>query len=366
MDAPAPHLTRLIHLVASARPNLPKVAVAWRALREPWPLGEVRLLHTGQHHDDALFGAHLADLGLPAPHIALGIAGGSHAELTGRTMIACEAAWRAERPDLVIVAGDVDGTLAAALAARKLGIRVAHLEAGLRGGDWDMAEEINRRAVDAISDLLWASTIEDAEALIAAGHGAARVRAVGNAMAETLLRSLPLARARPLPAGLRAGGFGVLTLHRAENVDARDRFAALLEAVAAAARLLPLAWPLHPRAAKRMAEFGLAIPAGVTTLPPLRYLDFLALLAGARLVASDSGGVQEEATLLDLPCLVLRDTTERPGLLAAGSSQLVEPSSLTGCMRRALAGDWPRARPVPLWDIGVGARIRAHLAELAR
>lgn len=357
-------MTRLIHLVACARPNLPKLAVPWRALREPSPLAEVRLLHTGQHQDDALFGGHLADLGLPAPHIALGIGGGSHAELTGRTMIACEAAWRAERPDLVIVAGDVDGTLAAALAARKLGIRVAHLEAGLRGGGWDMAEEINRRAVDAISDLLWASTAEDAAALLAAGHGAARVRAVGNSMAETLLRSLPLARARALPAGLAAGGFGVLTLHRAENVDARGRFAALLDAVAGAARLLPLAWPLHPRAAKRMAEFGLAMPEGVTRLPPLGYLDFLALLAGARLVATDSGGVQEEASLLDLPCLTLRDATERPVTLAAGSSRLVAPAALAAGFRQALAGDWPRARPIPLWDMGVGGRIRAHLAEL--
>jgi UDP-N-acetylglucosamine 2-epimerase (non-hydrolysing) len=356
----------LLHLVACARPNLPKLASLWRALHEPGaePFCEPRLLHTGQHHDDRLFAGHLADLGLPRPHIALGVSGGSHAELTGRTMIACEAAWRAERPALVVVVGDVDGTLAAALAARKLRIPVAHLEAGLRGGDRDMAEEINRRAVDAISDYLWAPSQAEADRLAAAGHDPARVRAVGNTMADTLLHHLPAARRRALPPGLQPGSYGILTLHRAENVDDPARLAVWLAAVAGAAARLPLAWPLHPRTRARMEAFSLAPPPGVMVLPPLGYLDFAALLSRARLVATDSGGVQEEATVADIPCLTLRETTERPLTLAAGSSRLVAPGELPQAVEEVMSGGWPRAQSVPLWDAEVGRRIRAHLREI--
>lgn len=352
----------ILHLVAAARPNLPKIAALWRALRGDGAFCTPRILHTGQHHDDALFGQHLDDLGLPPPHIALGVSGGSHAELTGRTMMACEAAWRVERPALVVVVGDVDGTLAAALAARKMGIPVAHLEAGLRGGDWAMAEEINRRAVDAISDILWTTNEADAAMLVATGHHPARVRAVGNTMADTLLHSLDRARARALPAGLLRGGYGVVTLHRAENVDSAPRFGDWLDVIGEVARHLPLAWPMHPRARLRMQSFGLKMPPGVRVLPPLGYLDFLALLDGAAFAASDSGGVQEEAMLLDTPCLTLRDSTERPMTLSSG--RLVCPGTLVPSVAEVLAGGWPRALPVPLWDREVGARIRAHLAEL--
>ena len=352
-----------LHLVAAARPNLPKLAALWHAIPAGFPLRPV-LLHTGQHHDAAMFGTHLADLGLPPPAIALEVSGGTHAELTGRTMIAAEAAWAARRPALVVVAGDVDGTLAAALAARKLGIPVAHLEAGLRNpSEPDMPEEINRRAVDALAQLLWAPDEASAALLRTEGHDAAQVRAVGNAMVDTALRSLSAARDRPLPTGLMPGGYGVITLHRAANVDGRDAFAALLAGVGEAARLLPLAWPLHPRARVRLAEHGLAVPPGVQVLPPLPYLDFLGLLARARLVASDSGGVQEEATALDLPCLTLRPATERPVTLEAGSSRLVAARDLPAAVAQVLAGDWPRARPIPLWDGRAGGRMVAHLAE---
>jgi len=354
----------VVHLVAAARPNLPKLAALWHALAEGPPVCVPRLLHTGQHHDAAMFGAHLADLGLPPPHIALGVAGGGgHAETTGRTMIACEAEWRARRPALVVVAGDVDGALAAALAGRKLGIPVAHLESGLRCGDRAMPEEINRRAIDAISDLLWAPDTATAAALIAEGHPPGAVRAVGNAMIDSLLRALPAARARPLPEGLAPGGYGVVTLHRPANVDAPGPLTRLLTALGEAALRLPLAWPLHPRTRARLTAFGLAVPPGVRVLPPLGYLDFIGLLAHARLVATDSGGVQEEATGLDLPCLTLRPSTERPVTLKAGSNRLVAPEGLAAAVARVLAGDWPRAVPIPLWDGRAGERMRAHLAE---
>jgi UDP-N-acetylglucosamine 2-epimerase (non-hydrolysing) len=349
-----------VHLVAAARPNLPKLAALWHALAEAEAICTPLLLHTGQHHDRVLFGDLLEDLGLPAPAISLGVAGGSHAELTGRTMIAAEAAWRRDRPDLVVVAGDVDGALAAGLAARKLGIPVAHLEAGLRCDDLSMPEEINRRALDAIADLLWAPDEATAQRLLAEGHGASRIRAVGNAMVDSLLRHLPAARRRPLPPGLEPGGYGVVTLHRAANVDDPERLAALLAGLAAAARHLPLAWPLHPRTRQRMAGFGFAPPPGLRMLPPLRYLDFLALLAHARLVATDSGGVQEEAAVLGLPCLTLRPSTERPVTLAAGGNRLVTPEELP----EAVLHPPGAAAPIPLWDGRAGERMRAHLAEV--
>jgi UDP-N-acetylglucosamine 2-epimerase (non-hydrolysing) len=360
----------VVHLVAAARPNLPKLAALWHALAEAPPICAPVLLHTGQHHDAAMFGDLLEDLALPRPAIALGVGGGSHAELTGRTMIAAEAAWRAARPDLVVVAGDVDGALAAGLAARKLGIRVAHLEAGLRSHEADMPEEINRRALDAVCDLLWAPDEASAARLRAEGHGApflrdgartvARVRAVGNAMVDSLLRHLPAARARPLPAGLHAGGYGVVTLHRPANVDEARSLRGLLAALEEAAAVLPLAWPLHPRTRARMEAHGLVPPRGVRMLPPLRYLDFLALLAGARVAVTDSGGVQEEAAALGLPCLTLRAATERPVTVEAGGNRLVRPEALAAALY-----DLPGpAAPIALWDGRAGARMRMHMAEL--
>lgn len=360
MTTPLPEL----HLVAAARPNLPKLAALWHALAARPGLCRPLLLHTGQHHDPAMFGTHLADLGLPQPDHALGIAGGGgHAAVTGRTMMACAGFWSAWRPAMVVVAGDVDGSLAAALAARKLGIPVAHLEAGLRCGDRDMPEEINRRAIDAVSDLLWAPDEATAARLLAEGHAPGAVRAVGNAMIDTLLARLPAARGRPLPAGLAPGGYGVVTLHRAANVDDPAALARLLSALGVAAAALPLVWPMHPRTAKRLQEAGLALPRGVRVLPPLGYLDFLGLLARARLVATDSGGVQEEATALDLPCLTLRPSTERPVTLEAGSNRLVPPDRLAESVADVLAGHWPAARPIPLWDGRAGARMVAHLAD---
>jgi UDP-N-acetylglucosamine 2-epimerase (non-hydrolysing) len=351
-----------LHLVAAARPNLPKIAALWHALPAGFPLRPV-LLHTGQHHDASMFGAHLADLGLPAPEIALGVSGGGHAALVGRTVQAAGALWAARRPAMVVVVGDVDGSLAAGLAARKLTLPVAHLEAGLRCGDAEMPEEVNRRVLDAIATLLWAPDQDSADRLLREGRTPGSVRAVGNAMVDTLLRALPAARARPLPAGLRPGDYGVVTLHRAATVDRPDALAAALRGLGEAARMLPLAWPAHPRTLLRMAEAGLAPPSGVAMLPPLAYGDFLGLLAAARLAVTDSGGVQEEATALSLPCLTLRAETERPVTLEHGTSRLVAPERLASAVAEALAGGWPRGRPIPLWDGGAGGRMVEHLRE---
>jgi len=350
-------------MVVAARPNLPKIAALWHALEEAPCFCRPRILHTGQHHDSAMFGQHLADLGLPMPHMALGVAaGGGHAALTGHTMMAAEAAWIAERPDLVVVAGDVDGTLAAAIAARKLGLRVAHLEAGLRSNDRLMPEEINRRAVDAISDLLWAPDLGTADRLLREGHSPDAVRAVGNAMVDSLFRALPAARLRPLPGGLLPHRYGVVTLHRPSNVDDPAMLAALLRALGAAAEHLPLAWPVHPRTAARLA--GRKLPAGLMPLPPLAYLDFIALLAHARLVATDSGGVQEEAAAIGLPCLTLREATERPVTLLGGGNRLVNAAELPDAVARTLAVPMTPPAAIPLWDGKAGLRMAAHLREV--
>lgn len=350
----------ILHLVVAARPNLPKIAALWHALAEAPPICTPRLLHTGQHHDAAMFGDLIEDLRLPPPAIALGVAGGAPAERMARTMIACEAAWALERPALVVVAGDVDGALGAGLAARKCGLRAAHLEAGLRCGDPDMPEEVNRRALDAICDPLWSPDEATAARLLAEGHPPTRVRAVGNAMADSLLRHRPAARVRPLPAGLARGGYGVVTLHRPANVDDPAMLGRVLAGLAAAARRLPLAWPMHPRTAARLDSFGLDMPEGVLRLPPLRYLDFLALMDGARVAVTDSGGVQEEAVLLGLPCLTLRPSTERPVTITAGGNRLVAPEDLA----RAVTEPPGPAAPIPLWDGRAGQRMRAHLAEI--
>jgi UDP-N-acetylglucosamine 2-epimerase (non-hydrolysing) len=353
-----------VHLVAAARPNLPKLAALWHALAAGPDFCKPVLLHTGQHEDPAMFGVHFADLGLPTPDIALGVSGGSHAVLTGRSMIACETVWKSRRPAAVVVAGDVDGALAAALAARKMGITLIHLEAGLRSGERDLPEEINRRAIDAISDILWAPDEATAARLRQEGHSAAAVRAVGNAMVDTQMRHLQAARAKRLPRGLTRGGYGLVTLHRAGNVDKPERFIALLDALSAAARYLPLIWPIHPRAAAQMKAFGFVPPAGVRIMPPLGYLEFLSLLCRARLVATDSGGVQEEATALGLPCLTLRGATERPITIAAGMNRLATPEELPQYVVEILKTPLRPARPIPLWDGRAGIRMCEHLQTL--
>jgi UDP-N-acetylglucosamine 2-epimerase (non-hydrolysing) len=338
-----------VHLVVGARPNLPKVAALWHALaRDPRGLRPV-LVHTGQHADAAMFGDHLADLDLPAPGVALGVSGGSHAELTGRTMIACEALWAARPPAAVVVVGDVNATLAAALAAAKLRLPLAHLEAGLRGGEPGLPEEINRRAVDAVADALWAPDAHAAANLAAEGRAAC---IIGNTMIATLEATRPRWQAR-----MRAGRYGVVTLHRAANVDDPGRLDAIVAALARVAADLPLIWPLHPRTARRLS----VLPHGIAARAPLGYLDFVALLAGAVAVITDSGGVQEEATQLRIPCLTLRTVTERPLTLSHGTNRLTTPERLADDLR----GHRPAPRPIPFWDDAAGERAADALAALA-
>jgi UDP-N-acetylglucosamine 2-epimerase (non-hydrolysing) len=355
-----------IHLVMAARPNFMKVAPLWHELcRHPW--AEPTLVHTGQHYDAALSDAFLADLGLPRPHHMLGIGSGTHAEQTGGVMIAYERVLMAERPDLCVVAGDVNSTVACALAAVKLLIPVAHLEAGLRSGDRTMPEEINRIVTDAIADLLWTPSADADANLKREGIPASRIRCVGNIMID----SLEMLRPRILQAktverfDLDPGAFGVATLHRPSNVDTPEALRAVLGALRAVAGEMPVVFPVHPRTRKNAAAFGLSglleDAPGLITCEPLSYMEFMNLVLAARFAVTDSGGLQEETTYLGIPCFTLRRNTERPITVELGTNRLVTAATLADEVHAGLAAGRAVHASIPLWDGKTAARIAESL-----
>jgi UDP-N-acetylglucosamine 2-epimerase (non-hydrolysing) len=311
------------------------------------------------------------DLGLPEPDVHLGVGSGTHAEQTARVMLAFERALaEMERPRWVLVPGDVNSTLAAALVAAKLGIGVAHLEAGLRSNDRTMPEELNRIATDHLADLLLTPSSDGDRNLAREGIPAERVVQVGNVMIDSLLASLPAARARDIPAkiGVAPGEYAVVTLHRPSNVDEPATLARLLGALAEIAAELPVVFPVHPRTRARLAEPGLAgAAAKLRTIEPLGYLDFMSLTSAARLVLTDSGGLQEETTALGIPCLTLRENTERPITVDEGTNVVVgtDPLKILSEARRALSGDGKRGRCPPLWDGKAGERVAEALVSRA-
>jgi UDP-N-acetylglucosamine 2-epimerase (non-hydrolysing) len=346
--------------VAGARPNFVKLAPLVRAARAagatlPW-------VHTGQHWDAAMSQEVIDDLGLPPPVEHLSVGAGSASEQTARILERLPRVLAARRPDVVVVVGDVTSTLAAALAASQAGIAVAHVEAGLRSFDWSMPEERNRVVVDRLSARLYVTEPSGVENLAREGIAGSRVRLVGNPMIDALRHAAPeIERRRPAEEG-----FALVTLHRPSNVDEPKRLAGWARALAAAARRIPVRFPVHPRTAERLRERGLDRPlaaAGVALVPPLGYLDFVAHLGAARVVLTDSGGVQEEAAYLGVPCLTLRTTTERPMTIERGTNRLVgdDPASLGKALDRVLAARAPRRTRSRLWDGRASERIVADL-----
>jgi UDP-N-acetylglucosamine 2-epimerase (non-hydrolysing) len=350
----------VVHLVAAARPNLMKVAPLWWVLKdEPWC--RPRLVHTGQHRDAAMAGDIMAELGLPAPHVALGVAAGTHGETIGRTIEAYDRVLAVDPPDLAVVVGDVHATLAAAIAARHRGIPLAHLEAGLRSFDRGMPEEVNRTLADHAADILWTTDATADANLRREGIDPARIECVGDTTIDTLEAMRAAIAAHPGPAGLglAPNRYGVVTLHRPANVDRTEALAPLLAALAEVARDLPLVFPVHPRTARRMAEAGLALPPGVRGLPPLGYVAFLALVAHAAVVITDSGGVQEEASHLGIACVTLRPNTERPDTITRGTNRLADAATLVEAVRA------PRAPQPPRHDGRARLRVAAAIRRLA-
>ncbi len=347
-----------------------KVAPILRAIEQRGTL-EAVLVHTGQHYDAGMSEVFFADLGIRAPDIHLGIGAGSHAEQTGRVMMAFEQLCLEDRPDLVLVVGDVNATVACSLAAAKLHIPVAHVEAGLRSGDRGMPEEINRIVTDALADLLFTTEPAANENLAREGVAAGKVHFVGNVMVDSLLASLgrsdpPGAVARILGPDFAEREFALLTLHRPANVDDPGRLARWVEAFEAVAARIPIVCPLHPRTAGRLEAAGLRarFEAAVAATGPLGYLEFIGLMQRARLVITDSGGLQEEATVLGVPCLTIRANTERPVTLTAGSNRLVgdESAALAPAVAETLAQPRPAAAEAPeLWDGRAAERIVAVL-----
>jgi UDP-N-acetylglucosamine 2-epimerase (non-hydrolysing) len=359
---------KLVAHVVGARPNYMKVAPLYSELDRGGRV-EQRLIHTGQHYDAALNDVFFAELPLPRPHVQLEVRSGMQGEQTARALEALERVFLDLRPDLVIVPGDVNSTLAAALAAVKLHIPVCHLEAGLRSFDWTMPEEHNRRLTDQLSSLLLTHSEEADVNLANEGVDPDRVAFVGNTMIDTLLENVDAARslATCVDHGLTPGSYLLVTLHRPGLVDVPELLRRTMRALDAVAAEMPVLFPVHPRTRGRLETLGLADATCVRLAEPLSYRGFLSLQADAAAVATDSGGVQEETTALGVPCFTLRDNTERPVTLTHGSNVLLglEPKRLQEIPARLRANGHRRDLRPPLWDGRAGERaaraVEAHL-----
>jgi UDP-N-acetylglucosamine 2-epimerase (non-hydrolysing) len=349
-------VTQALHIVG-ARPNFMKMAAVHRPLAGRL---EQLVVHTGQHYDWRMSGIFFDELGVPAPDVNLDVGSGTHAAQTAEVMVRLETLLLERRPQMVIVYGDVNSTLAATLVCSKMGIAVAHVEAGLRSRDRTMPEEINRLVTDALADLLFTPSEDGNVNLAAEGVPSGRVYLVGNVMIDTLVRLLPRTDPDRVRESLGIGErFALVTLHRPSNVDDVTTLAPILLVLADLAASCEVVFPVHPRTRARLQESSLPLPAAVHLVEPLGYLDFLSLQRVAAMVITDSGGIQEESTYLGVPCLTVRDNTERPVTISHGTNQLVgrNPERLRTEAERLLAHRPERKGPPPLWDGHAGDRI---------
>jgi UDP-N-acetylglucosamine 2-epimerase (non-hydrolysing) len=345
----------VIHVVG-ARPNFMKAAPVIRGLEQAGVPQTV--VHTGQHYDERMSDVFFRQLELPEPDINLGVGSGTHAAQTAALLEGLEGCFEDVRPELVTVYGDVNSTLAAALVASKLHIPVAHVEAGLRSFDMTMPEEVNRRVTDTLSDLLFVTSPEALAHLASEGVPADKMHLVGNPMIDTLLRC----RDRFRPDEFRReygldGEYGIVTMHRPANVDSPEAAADLVAALTDAATMLPLVMPLHPRGRRTLEAAGLRSDAGIRVVDPLGYIEFLSGVSGAAAVITDSGGIQEETTILDVPCITVRPNTERPITVTHGTNQLSSPDEVAKRLAGVLETGGTRREPPPLWDGNAGVRI---------
>lgn len=357
--------------MSGARPNFVKIAPIAREMKRSATLAPV-LVHTGQHYDTEMSERFFKDLRIPKPDIYLGVGSGSHAEQTARIMVEFEKVMLERKPGLVVVVGDVNSTMACAIVAAKLLVPVAHVEAGLRSFDRGMPEEINRIVTDSISDFFFTSEPSGERNLIREGVPKKKIFFVGNVMIDSLIDNLSRIGkgAGRRPSGLRQGEYGVVTLHRPSNVDNRETLDAILGALEEIAAEVPLFFPMHPRTLANVKKFGMenrfaewaereGIEGRIYRMPPLGYLQFQAMTSGARLVITDSGGIQEETTYLRIPCITIRDTTERPITVEIGTNVLVKPErrAVLRAAREALDGYSKPGRMPKLWDGKTAARI---------
>lgn len=359
-----------IILVAGARPNFMKIAPIIEAIEKASNQGEnifYRLIHTGQHYDKKMSGDFFEQLGIPEPHVNLEAGGGSQAEQTAAIMVRFEKELIENRPDLVVVVGDVTSTMACSIVAKKLLLRVAHIEAGIRSFDLSMPEEINRMVTDAITDYFFTTSETANENLRKAGIEDKKIFFVGNTMIDTLLKNMnrfvkPEAWER---IGLKEKEYFVITLHRPANVDEEGNLKILIDEILNNVQGLPVIFPVHPRTANILSNLGRGVP-NLHMIEPLGYLEFNYLVKYAKAVITDSGGITEETTVMNVPCLTLRDNTERPETITVGTNELIgtNPKAIRPALEKLFAGDWKKGRIPAMWDGKTSERIVAILIGL--
>ncbi len=359
----------LIDLIVGARPNFMKIAPIVDAIREAEARGGLlrfRLIHTGQHYDRAMSETFFEQLGIPEPDVNFEVGSGTQAEQAGNIMTRYERLLQQTRSDACVVVGDVTSTMACAIVAQKEGIPVAHVEGGIRSGDWTMPEEINRRVTDSITNWFFTTSEHANENLRVSRVGPDRIFFVGNTMIANLLKQMPNLRPAPFweEMGLAAERYFVLTLHRPANVDEEGALRAMLGAIEEGTRGCPVIFPVHPRTRKTLEASGL--PESFECVEPMSYLEFNHLVKNAFGVITDSGGITEEATVMGVPCMTLRDSTERPETISMGTNELVgtDPEALKPYLDRLFAGEWKEGMVPPLWDEKVGVRIVEHIERL--
>ena len=359
-----------IDLIAGARPNFMKIAPIIKAIHAHNASGngqqiKYRLIHTGQHYDRNMSDSFFEQLGIPQPDLNLGAGSGTQASQTAQIMIGYENALLESKPDLCIVVGDVNSTMACSIVAKKAGVKVAHVEAGIRSGDWTMPEEINRVVTDSITDYFFTTSEEANQNLLHAGHGQEQIFYVGNTMIDSLMHHLDQLR-KPdfFDHQLEGHRYIVLTLHRPSNVDDPEKLLFLLNTITASAGDTLLLFPMHPRTRKIFDGLGKTYP-NIIIVEPMPYLEFMYVVKNAIGVVTDSGGITEETTVLNIPCITLRTTTERPETVTLGSNELVkDPNDLPPYLTKMISGQWKQAQAIKYWDGHTAERIVEALEKL--